>query len=434
MSSATAVSPTDLLSLEAALARILDRVEPLPAERVPLAESHGRVLSEALVSRLTLPPWDNSAMDGFAVRAADVQAACDRAVTLRVVGEVAAGQQPSDTLHGGTAIRILTGAVVPPGADAVVPVEDTDAEAGMADLPAAVAVSRPVEIGAYIRRSGSDLRAGDALMPAGVAMGAARLAVAAAGGHGHVTVHRRPRVAVIATGDELVPPGVEPGPAQIPNSNSVALVAQAREAGAEARDVGIAADDGDAVDSLLQAAASWADVIVVSGGVSVGAHDVVKEAFSRLGRMELWRVAVQPGKPLAFARARARQGVSGAGVLLFGLPGNPVSSFVTFELFVRPVLRRMCGHADLSGRETVRAELAEPVTKSAGRRAFLRARLERSDASRTGWLARLAGSQGSHVLSALVAADGLAIIPEDVIGQPAGSEVDVLRLSPGGSA
>jgi molybdopterin molybdotransferase len=243
---------------------------------------------------------------------------------------------------------------------------------------------------------------------------------------------------VIATGDELVPPGVEPGPAQIPNSNSVALVAQAREAGAEARDMGIAADDGDAVDPLLLAAASWAEVIVVSGGVSVGAHDVVKEAFSRLGRMELWRVAVQPGKPLAFARARARararQGVSGAGVLLFGLPGNPVSSFVTFELFVRPVLRRMCGHADLSGRETVRAELAEPVTKSAGRRAFLRARLERSDASRTGWLARLAGSQGSHVLSALVAADGLAIIPEDVIGLPAGAEVDVLRLSAGGSA
>ena len=252
----------------------------------------------------------------------------------------------------------------------------------------------------------------------------AAVAVAAAGGHSRLEVVREPRVAILATGDELAEVGTPVGPAQIPDSNSVGLAAQARELGAEVRSLGIARDDLDDVVARLRQGLAWADVIVVSGGVSVGAHDVVKEAFAKVGRVDLWRIAVQPGKPLAFGRAPAigREGE----VLLFGLPGNPVSSFVTFELFVRPVLRRLAGHADLSGREIVTARLAEPVAKSPGRRAFLRVRLERDPA--VGWVARLAGGQDSHVLSALAAADGLAIVPEEEDALPAGVEVEVIKI------
>ena len=448
-----------MMPLEAALERMLDRLEPLAVETVGLEDALGRVLAEPVSSRLTLPPWDNSAMDGFAVRARDVAAASsERPVVLRVVGDSAAGHATSVGVTAKTAIRILTGAPLPDGADAVVPVEETDCPTGMAELPASVGVLAPATIGAHVRRAGGDLRSGDLLLDAGQALSAAALSVAAAGGHGEVRVHRRPTVAVLATGDELLPPGATPGAAQIPDSNSVGLLAQAREAGAEARSLGIAADDLADVERRLGDALGWADVIVVSGGVSVGAHDVVKDAFEQLGEMTLWRVAVQPGKPLAFGRAPAGDrppagggspaadplpaagdrppagspppaaGDRPADVLLFGLPGNPVSSFVTFELFVRPVLRRLGGYTDLSGRETVRARLAEPVTKSVGRRAFLRVTLESRNDELPPWRARLAGGQGSHVLSALVAADGLAIVPEEIDGLPTGAEVDVIRL------
>lgn len=435
----TVVTPTrrtnaeELLSLEDARARMLTGVEPLPAEEVGLADCLGRVLAEPIASRLTLPPWPNSAMDGFAVRAADVAGATDALpARLRVVGEVAAGQLPTVAVAPGTAVRILTGAPLPDGADAIVPVEDTDAsltDAALTDaaLPASVAVASPARGGAHVRAAGSDLARGDPLLGAGTQLGAAALAVAAAGGHAALAVRRRPRVAVISTGDELAPVGVEPGPGRIPDSNSVGLVAQAREAGTEARGMGIAGDRLDEVTALMSAALDWADVVVVSGGVSVGARDVVKEAFAGVGRLELWRVAVQPGKPLAFGVAER----GGRRVLLFGLPGNPVSSFVTFELFVRPVLRRLLGLADPSGREIVRARLVEPVAKSAGRRAFLRVQLSRSEGQ--GWQARLAGGQGSHVLSALARADGLAIVLEGIASLPAGSEVEVIRLSAGGT-
>jgi molybdopterin molybdotransferase len=292
-----------------------------------------------------------------------------------------------------------------------------------------VAVLRPARPAAHIRLTGGDMRAGDALLPAGALMTPAALAVAAAGGHAQLVVHRRARVAVLATGDELVEPGAPAGYAQIYDSNTIGLLAQSRQLGAEARSLGIAGDSVEAVVDMLEPTLDWVDVVVVSGGVSVGVHDVVKDAFDRLGRMELWRVAIQPGKPLAFGRAPRP---SGSGhVLLFGLPGNPVSSLVTFELFVRPVLRCLGGHADPLARDIVRARLADDVTKSAGRRAFLRVRL--SAAGDGGWLAALAGGQGSHVLSALAAADGLAIVPEDVGGLPAGSEVEVIRLVGGGT-
>jgi molybdopterin molybdotransferase len=408
-----------LLSVDDARARMLDGLTPLPAEEVALEDAQRRVVADTIVSTTTLPPWDNSAMDGFAVRCADaVQPA-----TLRVIGEVAAGAAPSVTVEPGTAVRILTGAPIPPGSDAIVPVEDTDATPGVADLPQTVAIRTAVAAGAHIRRAGSDLRAGQRILDPGTELTPAALAVAAAGGHATLPVHVRPRVAVLATGDELVAAGTPLGAAQIPDSNTPGLLAAARDAGATVRSLGIARDTFDSVRDALLEGLAWADVIVASGGVSVGAHDVVKDAFASVGRIDLWRIAVQPGKPLAFGRAPA--GGRSGDVLLFGLPGNPVSSLVTFELFVRPVLRRLAGHADVLGRETITATLTDPVRKAPGRRAYIRVRLEHDGAS---WRASLAGGQESHMLSALAAADGLAIIPETVDSAAAGTTVEVLRL------
>jgi molybdopterin molybdotransferase len=414
-----------LLSLEEALARILEGVAPLPAERVAIDDALDRVLAAPVDATVTLPPWDNSAMDGFAVRASDVASAgAATPVNLRVVGEVAAGHAPAVHVEPGTAVRVLTGGMLPDGADAVVAVEDTDAQPGVAALPENVAVRRAVSVGQDVRRAGSDLRAGDRLLNAATVLTPQALAVAAAGGNGAVAVHRRPRIAVLATGDELVPAGQPLGPAQIPDSNSVSVASQGLDAGADVIRLGIAPDDEAAMDAILARGIAQADVVVATGGVSVGAHDLVKDAFERAGEMQLWRVAIQPGKPLAFAVAKR---ADGSIVRLFGLPGNPVSSFVTFELFVRPVLRALSGHADRSGREVVRARLTDPAPSTPGRRSFVRVTLHRDDDG-SGWLAGLAGGQGSHVLSALARADGLAIVPEEDESLPAGSSVDVIRL------
>ena len=415
-----------LLSLEDARARMLDGLVALPAEAVALGDAAGRVLAEDLASRHTLPPWDNSAMDGFAVLASDASTASNESPTrLNVVGEAAAGKVTDVVVAAGNAVRILTGAPLPTGADAIVPVENTDAQPGVADLPREVAIYSAPSPGAHIRRAGTDLREAAPLLAAGTELTPAAIAVIAAGGHGQVTVHRRPRVALLATGDELVAPGEQLGPAQIPDSNTFGLAAQARELGAEVQVLGIARDDLDDVLRHLRQGLAWADVIVASGGVSVGAHDVVKDAFAQIGRIDLWRIAVQPGRPLAFGRAPA-QGRAGD-VLLFGLPGNPVSSLVTFALFVRPVLRRLAGHTDVIGRDIVRATLEQDVSKAKNRRAFIRVKLMAAQDG-TGWRASLAGGQDSHVLSALAAADGLAIIGEEVDAVPAGTDVEVIRI------
>jgi molybdopterin molybdotransferase len=416
---AQAPAPT-LLRLEEALERMLACVDPLAVEEVPIEAALGRVLGTDIASRVTLPPWDNSAMDGYAVRSADVTAP---PVRLRVLGEIAAGHAPTQQVTAGTALRILTGGMLPGGADAVIPVEDTDAPPGDAALPPSIEIRAPAAPGAHVRRAGSDLREGDRLLSRGALVRPAIVGLLAASGHGSVPAHRRPRVAILGTGDELVPPGQPLGPAQIPDSNGPALAAQARATGADVVSLGVARDDREEILDRLRAGAAQADVVVVSGGVSVGAHDEVKAAFEQLGRIDLWRVAVQPGKPLAFGRA--------GGTLLFGLPGNPVSSFVTFELFVRPVLRRLAGHADLSGRPRVRARLVDRTSTSPGRRAFLRVRLESDPERPDRWLARLAGGQGSHVLSALALADGLAVVPEEVEEVAPGTELEVIRLDQG---
>jgi molybdopterin molybdotransferase len=420
------MAPRPLMSLEDARARILDGLLPLPAETLPLREALGRVLAVDVDALLTLPPWDNSAMDGFAVRSGDIANASALApVTLRVVGEVAAGHVPEGRVEPGTAVRILTGAMLPADADAVVPVEESDAPQGVAGLPAAVAIAAAMPVGAHIRRAGSDIRAGDPLLPAGTLVGPGALAALAATGHGQAAVHRRPRVAILATGDELAAVGEPLGPASIPDSNSESIAAQVVTAGGEPLRLGIVPDDPEALRERLMESVLAADVLVATGGVSVGARDLVKEVFEEIGSLDLWRVAIQPGKPLAVGHAPRPDGGS---CLLFGLPGNPVSSFVTFELFVRPALRRLRGQTGTSGRPMVRARLDAPVSTSRERRAFIRVRLSDEPEEDGSFRAVLTGGQGSHVLSALGLANGLAIIPEGVAELSAGAEVEVMRL------
>ena len=428
-----------LLSVEAAQDAVLATAMPLASERIDVADALGRVVATAVSAGISLPPWPNSAMDGYAIQAADTSAAGEASpVRLEVVGDVRAGVASDVTVRAGTAARIATGARLPAGADAVVPVEATTPldDAGQpgprgrdatGPRPAACLVHQAVQIGGSVRDEGSDLRAGDVLLAAGAAISAAGVALLAGAGVAQVDVHRRPTIAVLATGDEVRAPGQPLGAAGIPDANGPGLRAQVRAAGGEPLDLGIATDElDDVLARLRRGLDSGADALIVSGGVSVGPYDVVKLAMETIGRVDLWRVAVQPGKPFAFGTAQRPTG-DGA-VLVFGLPGNPVSSAVTFELFVRPAIRRLAGRRDLL-RPADRAVLGEPVSKGHGRRAYLRVAAQRDDAGapvrdeRGRVLVRLAGGQGSHVISALAGADALAIVPEADDSLPAGAEV-----------
>jgi molybdopterin molybdotransferase len=435
----TAPATPGLLSVEAARDAVLAVAEPVGTERIAIADALGRVTAETVTARVSLPPWPNSAMDGYAIYAADTAPAREEApVELRVIGDIAAGAAPDVEVAPGTAARIATGARLPDGADAVVPVEATtplDAARRLGPrgrdatgpLPAACLVHEPVPTGGSVRAAGSDLEAGAALLRPGTAITAAAVALVAGAGVDEVLVHRRPRVAVLATGDEVRAPGEDLGAAGIPDANGPGLRALVTAAGGEPIDLGIATDDLDDVLARLRSGLdAGADALIVSGGVSVGPYDVVKTAIETIGRIDLWRVAVQPGKPFAFGVADRPGGA--APVLLFGLPGNPVSSAVTFELFVRPAIRSLAGRTDLL-RPVDRAVIGEPVTKSHGRRAFLRVEAERDETGaplrdgRGRVRVRLAGGQGSHVISALAAADALAVVPEADDSLPAGSEV-----------
>lgn len=408
-----------LLSVQAAQERILSLLEPVETESLPLTECIHRVLAQDIAAASDLPPFDNSSMDGFALRAADASAASPASPrTLRVVADIAAGAAPEVHLAPGQAARIMTGAPLPAGADAVVPVEQTDfnERAPGTPTPAQVSIFQPVRAGENVRPRGMDARAGQVVLFKGHRLRPQDIGLLAMLGIAHVTVHRRPRVALLSSGDELLPVERPLTAGKIHDSNSYTLAAQIESAGAECLRLGIAADTRPAVESLLeQAAASRADLILSSAGVSVGAYDFVKEAVEAHGSLDFWRVNIRPGKPLAFGNYR--------GVPFFGLPGNPVSAFVTFEVFARAAIERLSGLVG-SSRPRARVRLEEAI-ESDGRESYLRAVVRQADGILS---ARLTGHQGSGNLLSLVQANALLIVPAGVKSLPAGREVEAWLL------
>jgi molybdopterin molybdotransferase len=412
------------LSVEQALERILATVHVLEPERVGLLEAAGRVLAETVSADRDIPPLANSAMDGYAVCGADVARVPAR---LRVVGEVAAGYVSQARVESGTAVRIMTGAPLPAGADTVVRFEDTRRGGDQVEI-----LKAPLP-GANVRPAGEDVRAGQVVLEPGKVLRPQEIGMLAAVGRVEAAVVRRPRVAILATGDEVVPPDQTPGPGQIRDANSYTVAAQVQAYGALPLLLGVARDREEWVRrGMREALAQGADLIITSGGVSVGDFDLVKQVLAAEGEMHFWSLNVKPGRPLAFGLLsplplREGQGEGGhrEGVPLLGLPGNPVAAMVSTELFARPALLKMQGFTDWS-RPAVRARLAEPIARKDGRRHYLRVRLQETEA---GYQATLTGDQGSGILYSLVQADGLAVIPEEADSLPAGTEVQVLLLS-----
>jgi molybdopterin molybdotransferase len=406
-----------LLSVAEARQLLLERFSPVEAEPISLGQAAGRVLARAIVSELDLPLFANSSMDGFAVRAADLHgAAAGRPVQLRVVADVPAGQLSPVPVGGGEAARIMTGAPLPAGADAVIPVEDTDqyrpGNLTAVPAPGNVRVFRAVGEGAYVRPRGQDVRAGEVVLTTGARLRPQDVGLLAMLGITEVPVYRRPRVAMLSTGDELLPVDIPLLPGKIHDSNAHMLSAAVIQDGGEAVYLGIAPDREEAVEALLeQAADSQADLIISSAGVSVGAFDFVRSVVERRGRLEFWRVNMRPGKPLAFGRYRQ--------IPFIGLPGNPVSAFVGYEVFVRPGLLKLAGREE-GARPAVRVTLDEAL-ESDGRESYLRAVIRLENGRRS---ASLTGHQGSGNLLSLVQANALLIIPSGVKSLPAGAEVE----------
>jgi molybdopterin molybdotransferase len=402
-----------MLSVDDARARVLSAVEPLEVISMALMEARGYAVASDVFAPHDLPRFANSAMDGFAVRSSDASRASDKEpVRLRIAGEVRAGDPGKIEVSPGTAVRIMTGAPVPPGGDAVVPVEEIEERGD--DLT----VTTPAPAGRNVRPAGDDLETGELLVRGGTELEAGELALLASMGVSPVEVHRRPRVAVLVTGDELVSPESDPAPGQIRDSNSVALAALVAAAGAQVVLLERVPDELPAVRESFEQAAAHADLVVSSGGVAVGKYDFVKAVVEELGRIELWRVAMQPGKPVVLGALKDAP--------FLGLPGNPVSIHVGFEQFVRPSIRKMRGCAELL-RPTVRAVLTSAIEKRPGRMHFVRVVLE---ARAEGWTATPTGPQGSHIQSSLIGCHGVARFPRDETQLAAGEEVivEVWRL------
>jgi len=399
------------IGLEQAQAAVLAEAAPLPAVAVAPGEALGLHLAENVVATEPLQGFDNSAMDGFAVRAADVaEAGPGAATTLTVIGESRAGRPATVAVGPGEAVAISTGAMVPAGADAVVRIEDT------AVVTAGVAVEAAASPGQNVRRAGEDVGAGETVLRRGDRIGAAELAVLAALGQERVGIHRRPRVSIVVSGDELVAAGAPVAPGAVRDSNSPMLAALVVEAGAELQALGHAGDSLQATAAAIEPALE-ADVVIVCGGISVGAHDHVKGAFGQLGvESRFWRVALKPGGPTWF-------GCRG-GTLAFGLPGNPVSAFVTFVLFVAPALAALAGARPEARR--LSAVLAAPYEKRSGRTEAIRCTLEPTD--RGCWRADPRPHQGSHVLSSLLGAGCLALLPSPARRVAAGERVEIVPL------
>jgi molybdopterin molybdotransferase len=395
------------------LEQVLSGLVPLAPLELQLLDAHGCILAEDVVSAVDLPPFDNSSMDGYAVRLADVASASEATpAVLPVVGDIAAGSTSAYRVQPGLTARIMTGAPLPNGAEAVVPVEWTDG--GISG----VTITRAPHEGENVRRRGEDVHAGDVVLHAGTRLGPTQIGLLAAVGRDRVTCRPKPRVVVVSTGSELVEPGLPPAPGQIHDSNSYVLTAAVREAGGLAYRVGIVRDEPRLLMDAIEDQLIRADLILTSGGVSVGAYDVVKEVLSRVGTVDFDRVAMQPGKPQGFGT------VGPDATPIFTLPGNPVSAYVSFEVFVRPAIRRMLGVEPL-GRPTVGAVCLEPLSSPQGRRQYTRGRLEVAEGR---YVVRPVGGSGSHLLADLALANCLIVVPEDVTEVAEGQGVSVMVL------
>lgn len=400
-----------MLSVDEYRERVVADVHVLEPLDLPLADCHGCVLAEDIIARWPLPSFDNSSMDGYAVRAADVASASEGSpVILQVIDDVPAGYRPSVAVTPGTCIRIMTGAPMPEGADAVVPVESTDCGAS------SVAIRARADVGACIRKAGEDVIVGDRVMSAGTLLSSRHLAVLAAVGRGSLRVHPRPRIAVISTGSELVEPGTELSRGLISDSNSFLLVAAAREAGAQAYRVPPVVDDAEAFRTAVFDQLHRADLILTSGGVSMGAYDTVKEVFGAMGTVEFLKVAMHPGMPQGHGHVGEDR------IPVITLPGNPVSSFISFQNFVRPAIAKMRGLAP-TPRPTVRMTVDVAMTSAESKRQFARGRFVNETT-----VTPVGGGQGSHIVGGLAASDCLIVIPEGVGSIPSGGIVDVVDM------
>lgn len=401
-----------MLTVAQARQRILDRIAVLGAEQVPLRSAGGRVLAEDVRSDRDVPPFANSAMDGYAVRAMDVrEASAGQPVQLRVLGEIRAGAAPPASVQPQTALRIMTGAMIPEGSDAVVRIEDTAERDGIVEVRAAVTS------GTSLRAAGSDVRRGDLVGAAGRALTPGLIGVLASAGRVSALCVRRPRVLVITTGDELREPGEALGPGQITNTNRYTLLASIEEAGGEVVDAGVARDERGDLDDRLRAAGG-ADLVVTTGGVSMGAYDLVRGMLEEQQAVDFWQVAQRPGKPLVFATL--------GGVPLIGLPGNPVSTLVGFELFVRPALLKLQGRTDLE-RPRLTAVTDDPLHNPPHLEQYFRG-VARRDGDRI--RVRLTGDQGSHVLRSMADANCLVVVPQGTSDVAAGEPVEIIPLAP----
>ena len=395
--------------------RILSHFDVKSTEIIGLIDAADRILAVDIPADVDYPPFDNSAVDGFALRSEDTSAS---SLTLKVIADIPAGSVPTLTLQTGQAARIMTGAQLPLGADCVIPVEETDFNERNPGTPApkTITISKQMKSRENIRHRGMDIRAGEIVLTKGRTLKPQDLGLLASLGHANVTVYKKARVALLSSGDELLQVGAPLEPGKIRDSNSYALAAAIVNAGADVIRLGVAKDTRESISQLLDKAASeHVDLILSSAGVSVGAFDFIKEVIDAHGKMDFWRVNMRPGKPLAFGEYR--------GIPFIGLPGNPVSAFVGFEVFVRPVLEQLNGKMD-GRRQTVRVRSEEEI-ESDGRESYLRARIQVKNGIR---IAILTGHQGSGNLLSLVQADALLIIPAGVKCVPAGSEVDAILL------
>ncbi len=416
---------TEMLSVEEARERILSYFKPLDVVSTPLLDALGSTLAEDLVAEFDIPPLANSAMDGYALRAKDVSAAsAETPVILPVTGYVAAGQVPDRAIEPGTAIRIMTGAPVPEKADAVVPFEDTDEDErrssggnGLQEIGIRYAAG-PHD---NIRPAGEDISSGETVLRTGTELQAGAIGVAASLGRTHIKAIRRPVVAIVSTGDELLEPGEPRQPGKIYNSNAYSIAAVAQRYGAETRIVGIARDTIESLNALLDQALD-ADMVVTSAGVSKGDYDVVKDVLAQRGEIALWSVRMRPAKPLAFGALTAPDGRK---VPHLGLPGNPVSALVAFEQFGRPAIRLMMGKAAL-GKPAITAIMDDEIHNHDGRRVYARVEVYRDEEGR--YRARTTGNQSSGALISMAKATGLAVCPDDVAMIPTGAEVRVEML------